>query len=108
MYDQEKLDAVEFLLIFFFFKAVESGNKRKDTKRQDSKQKEQMRKNNLKKQKSTKEEDQPDASLKGIDVRILHEAYQLLMKKYCPEKKKMREDRTENTTPDSNIGMGGF
>ena len=58
----------------------------------------------MKKKKSGKDDDDPDKSLKGIDARILHEAYQLLMRKYCPEPKKKEQDGNE----DCNIGMVGF
>ena len=44
------------------------------------------KKGNVKKKKSDGE--QPDTSLKGVDVRTLHEAYQTLMRKYCPDQKK--------------------
>ena len=61
----------------------------------------------MKKKKSDGEKE--DNSLKGIDVRTLHEAYQTLMKKYCPDsKKKPTENDDNNPTDDACVGMAAF
>ena len=50
-----------------------------------------------------------DNSLKGVDVRQLHEAYQTLMKKYCPDsKKKSGESEDVGPKDDCTVGMIAF
>ena len=51
-----------------------------------------------------------DNSLKGIDVRTLHEAYQILMKKYCPDSKKKSSDNGKSSPKedDACVGMVAF
>ena len=66
-----------------------------------------QKKGSLKKKK--KDEDQVDNSLKGVDVRQLHEAYQTLMKKYCPDAKKKSSDSDDaGPKDDCTVGMIAF
>ena len=75
---------VKVIIIYIIFKGTQTNNKSKE---KDAKIKEQKRRESTKNsRKKSTGDDQGDASLKGVDVRTLHEAYQLLMKKYCPEK----------------------
>ena len=88
---------------FIFFKALAAGKSIKEIKKEQKPEK----KGSLKKKK--KDEEQQDNSLKGIDVRQLHEAYQTLMKKYCPDaKKKSGESEDSGPKDDCAVGMIAF
>ena len=88
-----------------FLKAAAAGKLIKESKQKDAKQKEKERRDSFKKKKDGEKEDN---SLKGIDVRQLHEAYQTLMKKYCPDAKKKADESEESIPQDEPIGMVAF
>ena len=94
---------VKFQFLLIYFKAVAAGRSLKDMKKDQKPEK----KGSLKKKK--KDEEQVDNSLKGVDVRQLHEAYQTLMKKYCPDsKKKSGESEDVGPKDDCTVGMIAF
>ena len=68
-----------------------------------------MKKDSFKKNKSGGDKNQSDNSLKNVDLRTLHEAYNTLLKKYCPEEKK-KEDAEGGSPKDDSppMGMMGF
>jgi len=80
------------------------GNEHKEAKKAKAKPKDANKPKGAKKKSAS---DGPDLSLKGVDVRTLHEAYQLLMKKYCPDKAGKKDDN-ESCADAGNVGMMGF
>ena len=66
-----------------------------------------MKKDSFKKNKSGGDKNQSDNSLKNVDLRTLHEAYNTLLKKYCPEEKK-KEDTGSPKDDSPPMGMMGF
>ena len=84
-------------------KAAAAGKTLKEVKKDQK----QEKKGSLKKKK--KDDEQVDNSLKGVDVRQLHEANQTLMKKYCPDsKKKSGESEDVGPKDDCSVGMIAF